>query len=572
MIINLVYDSSAQAAPQSFRDGMQSAATQLQNAFSNNITVNIAVSYGQLNGVTLQNQNESFGDIGYSGNGTEGVGISESYQNLRSLLANHETSADDVTSVNALPNTTSLQGHSSFVIGGAQAKALGVTAANASGIDGQVWMGSSFTGNVLIAGALHEITHAMGRITGDSLDLFRYSDASPTTHVFGFATPAQPAFFSINGGTTKLADFGINSDPSDFLNGGIQGTDPFNETVGGSALTAVDLKIMNVLGFSLAAAHVAPTVTVQNVTVAAGTSIAASSLITAVTNPSNDSITQYGFWDSGGDNGHFTLSGITQASGQWLSVSAGSLDTMRYVGATSPGSEQLFVQVFDATTNTWSASSAALTAATTAATPNLIDDSITKLYVGYYNRAPDPAGETYWVGQLNGGMPLTQIAQSYSVQTESTNQYAFLANPSANNAAAVKAFVDTIYSNLFNRAPDTAGEAYWIGQLQTGASTVGGAILNIISGAQGNDALTVNNKVTVGDYYDTQVFSQNVQFSVASAQAALSAVNSATSSITAAQAIVDAYVRTAPAGTTTASQSDVNLVGILNAPDLSHIA
>jgi hypothetical protein len=45
---------------------------------------------------------------------------------------------------------------------------------------------------------------------------------------------------------------------------------------------------------------------------------------------------------------------------------------------------------------------------------NAINDLITELYVGYYNRAPDPSGENYWVTQLAGGMSLSAIAQSYT--------------------------------------------------------------------------------------------------------------------------------------------------------------
>ena len=112
-------------------------------------------------------------------------------------------------------------------------------------------MGTTFTGNVLIAAALHELTHAMGRIAGDSLDLFRFNEDGSGGNVFGSAIPANPAFFSIDGGATDLADFGINSDPGDFLNGGVQGTDPFNEFVNSSSatLTQTDLQIMDVLGF-----------------------------------------------------------------------------------------------------------------------------------------------------------------------------------------------------------------------------------------------------------------------------------------------------------------------------------
>ena len=200
---------------------------------------------------------------------------------------------------------------------------------------------------------------------------------------------------------------------------------------------------------------------------------------------------------------------------------------------------------------------------------NAINDSITELYIGYYDRAPDPGGETYWVGQLQAGMSLSAIAQSYSVQTESTNLYPFLASPNTASTAAVQAFVTSVYENLFNRAPDAAGEAYWVTQLQTGASTVGGVIINIISGAQLNDLVTINNKVTVGDYFDTQIFNHNVQFSASVASAALSAVTFNTSSIATAEAIVNAYVQTAPSASQSATQAEVSLVGISPSHDLA---
>lgn len=164
-------------------------------------------------------------------------------------------------------------------------------------------------------------------------------------------------------------------------------------------------------------------------------------------------------------------------------------------------------------------------------------------------------------------MSLSQIAQSYSVQTESTTLYPFLASPNTASTAAVQAFVTSVYANLFNRAPDAAGEAYWVSQLQTGASTVGGAIINIISGAQLNDLATINNKVVVGDYFDTQIFNNDVQFSSTVALAALSAVTSSASSVATAETIVDTYVRTAPLASATASQADVSLVGISTSHD-----
>ena len=209
---------------------------------------------------------------------------------------------------------------------------------------------------------------------------------------------------------------------------------------------------------------------------------------------------------------------------------------------------------------------------TASTTDNRIDDSITKLYIGYYDRAPDPAGETYYVRSLQDlGTPLTNIAQSHALDAEAKGIYPFLASGDTSNTASVKTFVDAIYTNLFNRAPDTAGEAYWIGQLQSGASSVGGAILNIINGAQNNDETTVNNKVSVADYYDTQVFNNNKQSTVVSAHAVLSGVTFIALSVAEGGDSVRAYVATAPLVASTSSQTEVSLVGISTATDPTHI-
>ena len=77
--------------------------------------------------------------------------------------------------------------------------------------------------------------------------------------------------------------------------------------------------------------------------------------------------------------------------------------------------------------------------------------------------------------------------------------------------------------------------------LQTGASTAGAAILNIIGGAQGSDALTLANKVAVGNYYDVQIFQHGAAFTLASASAAIASVTSSTASVTSAKAAVEAY-------------------------------
>src|SRR5437879_2764240 len=62
----------------------------------------------------------------------------------------------------------------------------------------------------------------------DIFDLFRFT--APGERLFQFGNLAPAAYFSVDGGITKLADYGEASDASDFLNSGVQGpNDPFNE-------------------------------------------------------------------------------------------------------------------------------------------------------------------------------------------------------------------------------------------------------------------------------------------------------------------------------------------------------
>jgi VCBS repeat-containing protein len=330
MIINLSYDAAGLAAPQSFRDGMQAAANMLDAHITDNITLNIAVSYGTFGGAALPNQNTSEGNIGPGGNG---AAISETYANLLSLLSTHETSAADTTAVNSLPATLA----SNFLIGTAQGKALGVTNATDPTIDGLVGMGTGFTGDVLFAGAIHELTHAMGRIAGTSLDLFRFNEDNSLNRVLGGAIPATAAYFSIDGGTTKLADFGITSDPGDFLNGGVQGTDPMNEIVGGRGMTPIDLTIMDVLGFKVA--NAAPTVAALTTSTNEDGPSFNESLLTGAADPDGDSISIKNLVGSVATAGgrslvlgtDYTLSGSTialtgQGFAKFNSLSEGSKD------------------------------------------------------------------------------------------------------------------------------------------------------------------------------------------------------------------------------------------------------
>ena len=580
MNINVTYGQGAanNAAPSGFYTAVNYVINYFDSLFTNNVTININVSYGAiLDPYSNTYSNLSSGDLG------------ESYENNENI-ANYTLTRNSLLGENApgagiLPSRSPDTG--SLYMGSAEAKALGLIGASST-LDGAIgvasasntaWDFSAITtptaNQYYLVGVLeHEISEVMGRVSDIDTrgeytvaDLYRYS--APNVRDLTTGGNGSTAYFSIDNGTTNLGTWNnqvSNGDLADWYPQGPAsgGNDAYNDYSNPgviNVISAADTTLMEALGWT--SSYVAPTVNVKNFSIAEYAAIAASSIIT-LSNAAGDNINQYTLVDTG-TNGHFTVNGISQPDGQTFNVS--SLSGVQYIGGSAPGGDTLEVKFFDVTTNSESNLSS-FTAATTA--PDSVNNAVTELYIGYFDRAPDPNGETYWAARLQGGMPLTQIAQSFSVQTESTNLYSFLASPNTASVAAVEAFIVAVYANLFNRTPDTAGENYWVGQLQTGSSTVGGAIINIISGAQANDLITIDNKVVVGEYYYTQIFSHNVPFSLASSQAALSAVTFNTSSIATAEAIVDSYVQTESSAsqTVTASQAQVNLVGLSTGHDL----
>ncbi|MDU1694128.1 MAG: NF038122 family metalloprotease, partial [Bradyrhizobium sp.] len=199
--MNLVlnYESSALAAPQSFRDAMQTAANILDVEILDNITVTILVGYGDWN-------NGAFTTKKGQALGGSLDDLFVNYSDLRSALAAHETSVLDQSVVNSLPNTSTIDNHYAFGVSSAVAKALGLMSPTASVIDGAVGFDPSIPTNLLVGAALHELTHAMGRepssgvsgsgaaIAAGTFDFVRYTSAG--NHLYSTDGTAVPAYFS----------------------------------------------------------------------------------------------------------------------------------------------------------------------------------------------------------------------------------------------------------------------------------------------------------------------------------------------------------------------------------------
>jgi hypothetical protein len=249
--INLIPDASVANAPAGFASEIRQAADIIEANFSDPITLNIRYGWGTYNNqVDPQLTGGNFAEGGDNFQTHQNV----AYSTLRSWLTADASSTQDNTALAHLPSTLA----NSFDVTSAQLRALGHFSGNASDVDGFIGWGTAWTSN-FVGGALHELTHAMGRIFQNSSDyimnLFRYD--APGHFQW---TGRQPAYLSIDGGSTRLADFGVSTDFGDFLPGGVQGNDPFNERVSGNNnLTAVDITTMDVIGFNRATGTPPPT-------------------------------------------------------------------------------------------------------------------------------------------------------------------------------------------------------------------------------------------------------------------------------------------------------------------------
>src|SRR5947209_10491356 len=103
--INLILDAAAQAAPGSFKSGLQQAVAILAANIADKITVNINIDYSGTGGGAAAGP-----DSGYY----------ESYAWTRSNLVNN-ASAGDAT-FNGLPTGTTIQGQSKVAVWNAQLK------------------------------------------------------------------------------------------------------------------------------------------------------------------------------------------------------------------------------------------------------------------------------------------------------------------------------------------------------------------------------------------------------------------------------------------------------------------
>jgi len=166
------------------------------------------------------------------------------------------------------------------------------------------------------------------------------------------------------------------------------------------------------------------------------------------------------------------------------------------------------------------------------------EEQVAAMYAAFLGRGGDNDGFEYWVNALNVGRTtqapsalLAGIANSFAVSDEAMALHPFLVDPLGATDAQIGTFLDTVYDNLFNRAPDAEGETYWANQVKAALASgklVGSVVVDIMSGAQdsaaGEDITTLMSKVAVGLHYVHQQQEHDMHWSGAADLAAARAL------------------------------------------------
>jgi len=107
--------------------------------------------------------------------------------------------------------------------------------------------------------------------------------------------------------------------------------------------------------------------------------------------------------------------------------------------------------------------------------PDSAQGSIYRLYRAYFLREPDVEGFNYWLWTYASGSPITDISQNFTRSAEFQSDYGNVSD---------RDFITLVYRNVLDRAPDEAGYAYWVDQMQNRGMSRGVLMINFSDSAE----------------------------------------------------------------------------------------
>lgn len=105
-----------------------------------------------------------------------------------------------------------------------------------------------------------------------------------------------------------------------------------------------------------------------------------------------------------------------------------------------------------------------------------------RLYKAAFDRTPDKAGLGYWIDELDNGVSLQDVAQSFV----SSNEFQALNGTNPTNLQ----LASSLYEHVLGRAPDQAGLNYWVEQLDSHVLKPNELLASFSESAENKIALT----------------------------------------------------------------------------------
>ena len=265
MNINVSFDQNTSSLPNGFVAAVNYVVSLFDSLFTNAVTINIDVGYGEIDGTPLGRN-----DLGES---FAPQYLTENYSAVRGVLQ-----SEDAPGSSTLPASSPLSGK--LRMSAAEAQALGLTSAVSTSYVGfSSSLPFSYVLNstppareyYFIGVVEHEFTEDMGRVSlingqpnsYSPMDLYRYSAPGVRDHSTGGS--GSTAYFSINNGATDLGTWNNNprnGDLGDWYGNHIphHGDDAFDDYSSSGVVNVLshsDLTLMRAIGWTTASSGAA---------------------------------------------------------------------------------------------------------------------------------------------------------------------------------------------------------------------------------------------------------------------------------------------------------------------------
>lgn len=345
MTIDLVTASGSAAIPAAAQQALDYAAKSLGSLIHDNVTVDISVSFSD-NGA-----NDALAT------GGPNTVFWEPLSTVENAIARQ---SPDLAS--GLPASLPSGAYGSILVSSAEMKTWGLPMPSTPQIDGQINFNTYYFNNPnyasvsynldpssisglhfdFVGTALHELTHALGRISSSTAQVNGGAEFSPFD-LFKYAAPGQlytgqsnvTPYFSTDGGQTTLATFAA-ADPADWQAGSpLTPHDAFAlSTAGAATISGVDLKALGAIGFATGA----PSVGAVTATLGIGADTVLGSTPALVMASGNNVVTT----GSGNDtvkaeSGSVTIDASSGTASVRGSVPKGYAGTLNFIGGAGGG-------------------------------------------------------------------------------------------------------------------------------------------------------------------------------------------------------------------------------------------